>query len=88
MSKSLDALKAAEQVGTITSLTSIFENIASMRIAKIKDKVTRSQVFFDELWDIYTSLRVDPKDHFTGKKGSNVIIWGNNNGDGSQSGAI
>ncbi len=64
MSKSLDALKSAEQVGTITSLTSIFENIASMRIAKIKDKVTRSQNFFDELWGIYTSLRVDPSEHF------------------------
>ena len=67
MSKSLDALKSAEQVGTITSLTSIFENIASMRIAKIKDKVTRSQTFFDELWGIYTSLRVDPNEHFINK---------------------
>lgn len=79
MSKSLSALKESEQVGTITSLTSIFENIASMRIAKIKDKVTRSQIFFDELWGIYTSLRVDPKDHFTNASGvkrsqPNVIL--------------
>jgi F-type H+-transporting ATPase subunit gamma len=64
MSKSLESLRQADQIGTITSLTSIFENIASMRIAKIKDKVTRSQMFFDELWGIYTSLRVDPNEHF------------------------
>jgi F-type H+-transporting ATPase subunit gamma len=79
MSRSLDALKQAVQVGTITSLTSIFENIASMRIAKIKDKVTRSQMFFDELWGIYTSLRIDPNEHFVNAGGvkrdkPNVIL--------------
>ena len=52
--------KEAGQIGTITDLTGIFESIASIRISKIKDKVTRSQVFFDELWHIYSQLRVDP----------------------------
>lgn len=58
--------KEAGQIGTITDLTGIFESIASIRISKIKDKVTRSQVFFDELWHIYSQLRVDPKTRLTG----------------------
>ncbi len=58
--------KEAGQIGTITDLTGIFESIASIRIAKIKDKVTRSQTFFDELWHIYSQLRVDPKTRLTG----------------------
>lgn len=59
--------KEFEQVGTISELTGIFESIASMRISKIKEKVTRSQAFFDELWRIYTQLRVDPKTRLSGK---------------------
>ena len=58
----------AGQVGTISELTSVFESIASMRISKIKDKVTRSQAFFDELWQIYTALRIDPSEQLTGGK--------------------
>ncbi len=49
------------QLQTITELTGVFESIASMRIGRIKDKVSTSQAFFDELWAIYTSLRVDPR---------------------------
>ena len=59
----------AGQVGTISELTGIFESIASMRISKIKDKVTRSQAFFDELWQIYTQLRIDPTTRLSGKHG-------------------
>lgn len=39
-----------------------------MRIGKIKDRVTSSQKFFDELWAIYTQLRVDPNERLTGGK--------------------
>jgi F-type H+-transporting ATPase subunit gamma len=61
--------KEAGQVGTVTELTGIFESIASMRIGKIKDRVQRSQLFFAELWKIYTQLRVDPTERLTGKNG-------------------
>ncbi len=91
MSKSLESLRQADQIGTITSLTSIFENIASMRIAKIKDKVTRSQMFFDELWGIYTSLRVDPSEHFRnagGKKRDHPNVILALTGEGGLSGDI
>lgn len=46
-------------MGTLVELTSVFEGIASMRIAQIKNQVLQSTKFFDELWHIYTQLRVD-----------------------------
>lgn len=46
-------------MGTLVELTSAFEGIASMRIAQIKNQVLQSTKFFDELWAIYSQLRVD-----------------------------
>jgi F-type H+-transporting ATPase subunit gamma len=68
-SRSLAIEKEAGQVGTVHELTGIFESIASMRIGKIKDRVTKSQEFFSELWQIYTQLRIDPSERLTGKNG-------------------
>lgn len=52
---------AAERdgMGTIVGLTGVFQGLASMRIAQTKNQVLESQKFFDELWHIYTQLRVD-----------------------------
>lgn len=49
------------QVETIYSLTGVFENIASMRIGRIKNQVLASSNFFAELWQLYTSLSVQAK---------------------------
>jgi F-type H+-transporting ATPase subunit gamma len=68
-SNSLAIEQQAGQVGTVSELTGIFESIASMRIGKVKDRVSRSQLFFAELWQIYTQLRVDPTQRLTGKNG-------------------
>jgi len=46
-------------MATLVELTSVFEGIASMRIAQIKNQVLQSTKFFDELWKIYSQLRVD-----------------------------
>src|SRR4051812_38527383 len=46
-------------MGTLVELTSAFEGIASMRIAQIKNQVLQSTVFFNDLWNIYSQLRVD-----------------------------
>ena len=46
-------------MATLVELTSVFEGIASMRIAQIKNQVLQSTKFFNELWQIYTQLRVD-----------------------------
>lgn len=45
--------------GTMVDLSGVFEGIASMHIARIKDQVLQATEFFDELWGIYTQLRVD-----------------------------
>jgi ATP synthase F1 gamma subunit len=46
-------------MGTLVELTSVFEGIASMRIAQTKNQVLQSTVFFNALWHIYSQLRVD-----------------------------
>lgn len=44
---------------TLVTVTSSFEGIASMRISQIKSQVLQSTRFFQELWHIYSQLRVD-----------------------------
>jgi F-type H+-transporting ATPase subunit gamma len=46
-------------MGTLAELTSVFEGIASMRIAQIKNQVLQATQFFQDLWHIYSQLRVD-----------------------------
>jgi ATP synthase F1 gamma subunit len=46
-------------MATLVELTSVFEGIASMHLAQIKNQVLQSTKFFDELWAIYIQLRVD-----------------------------
>lgn len=45
-------------MATLVELTSVFEGIASMRIAQIKNQVLQATEFFNELWGIYSQLRV------------------------------
>lgn len=45
-------------MGTLVELTNVFQGIASMRIAEIKNQVLQATEFFDELWGIYSQLRV------------------------------
>jgi len=47
-----------EQIGTVNNITGVFESIASMKIARIKQQVLDSKDFFSELWDMYSSLNV------------------------------
>lgn len=46
-------------MGTLVELTSVFEGIASMKIALIKNQVLEATKYFDDLWHIYSQLRVD-----------------------------
>lgn len=55
----LDLAQEKADLATIANLTSAFEGLASMRIAQIKNQVQGAQIFFDELWNIYTQIRVD-----------------------------
>lgn len=66
---------AREEVSmaTLVELTSVFEGIASMRIGQIKNQVLQSTKFFNEIWAIYTQLRVDSLFSF-GREASKDII--------------
>lgn len=59
-----DIARERDTMGTVVELTSAFEGIASMHISQIKDQVLTSQNFFDELWRIYSQIRVDQTFHF------------------------
>jgi ATP synthase F1 gamma subunit len=60
-------------MSTIVSLTGAFEGIASMRIAQTKNQVLKSQAFFNELWQIYSQLRVDSLFRFGRKQEEDAI---------------
>ncbi|MDQ3065353.1 MAG: F0F1 ATP synthase subunit gamma [bacterium] len=51
--------KDVNTMATMVNLTSVFESLASMRISQIKGKVKQSEMFFGELWNIYSQIRVD-----------------------------
>jgi ATP synthase F1 gamma subunit len=51
--------KDVNAMGTLSELTSVFEGIASMRIAQIKNQVMQATQFFQEIWSIYSQIRVD-----------------------------
>ena len=57
-------------MGTLVELTNVFQGIASMRIAQIKNQVLQATQFFDELWGIYSQLRV-----------SSIFGFGRNNAE-------
>ncbi len=59
---------------TILELTSVFEGIASMRIAQIKDQVQESERFFADLWKIYSQIRVDKLFHFGRLQSAGKVI--------------
>lgn len=53
-------IKAEEMsMRTIVSLTSAFESLSSIQIAKTKNKVLISNQFFEEVWNIYKQIRMD-----------------------------
>jgi F-type H+-transporting ATPase subunit gamma len=59
MSNLQDVANQQTAMHTIVSLTGVFEGLASMRISQTKNQVLQSQYFFDDLWHIYSQLRVD-----------------------------
>lgn len=74
MSRIQDVAAQRVAMDTIVNLTSVFEGIASMRIAQTKNQVQQSQQFFSELWQIYTQLRVDKLFRFGRTGNSEEII--------------
>ncbi len=54
-----DVARKREAMAALRNLTGVFEGLASMRIAQVKNQVLESQKFFSELWHIYSQIRVD-----------------------------
>jgi len=59
--------KDSKQIGTIEDLTSVFESIASTKVAKVRGKVGLSKEFFRLLWASYRFVKIDPKTHITNR---------------------
>jgi ATP synthase F1 gamma subunit len=59
MKRPQEIAKSHYAMASIAKLTTVFESLASMRIAQTKDQVLHSKMFFDELWNMYSQLRVD-----------------------------
>lgn len=51
-----------DQIHMVEDLTGVFESVASIKIAKIRNRVIASKDYFAELWQTYRGLRVDPKE--------------------------
>lgn len=69
-----DIQKEEHAIGTLVELTSVFEGIASMRIAQIKNQVLEATAFFNDLWGIYSQLRVDSLFRFGRSQSDEKII--------------
>lgn len=84
MRRPVEIQREESAVGTLVELTNVFQGIASMRIAQIKNQVLQSTKFFDQLWGIYTQLRLGESfgfgrtnlDHTVSDKDLYVIITG------------
>lgn len=59
MKRPLDIKAEEESMRTMVTLTSAFESLSSMSLAQTKDKVLISNMFFEEVWNIYKQIRID-----------------------------
>lgn len=73
MSRLQEVAERRAAMDTIVNLTSVFEGLASMRIAQVKNQVLQSQEFFSEIWHMYQQIRVDSLFRFGRGKGEDII---------------
>ncbi|HSX17307.1 MAG TPA: F0F1 ATP synthase subunit gamma [Patescibacteria group bacterium] len=73
MSRLQEVAEKQIAMDTILNLTGVFEGLASMRIASVKNQVLESQQFFSEIWHIYKQLRVDSLFRFGRTRQDDVI---------------
>lgn len=78
MKRALTIQDEVTQIAAVERLTSVFEGIASIKISRIRDKVLFSKAFFDDLWQTYKQLRIDPEEQMRRphreKKDQQVIV--------------
>lgn len=74
MSRLQELEKTKIGVEAMVEMSSVFEGIASMKIAKIKNQVLQANEFFDALWKIYTQLRVDSLFRFGRDENEDTVL--------------
>jgi F-type H+-transporting ATPase subunit gamma len=77
MRRATNIAQELSQIHTVEDLTEVFESIASIRIAKIRNRVVASKAFFAKLWQTYSGLRINPKERLArteGTKKKNVFV--------------
>ena len=74
MSRLNDIEKQLHGLETMAEISGVFEGIASMKIARIKNQVLQATQFFNELWAIYTQIRVDSLFRFGRRTSLHKII--------------
>ena len=79
MRRAIHIANDLSQIHTVEDLTEVFESIASIRIARIRNRVVDSKAFFAELWHTYSGLRIDPSQRMKAgrdrtQKGKNVFV--------------
>ena len=74
MRQLIDIEREEKSIGTLVELTGVFEGIASMRIAQIKNQVLQATEFFNDLWEIYSQLRVDNLFRFGRSQSSEEVL--------------
>jgi len=74
MSRLQEIEKQMKGMGAMVEMSSVFEGIASMKIARIKNQVLQATLFFDDLWSIYTQIRVDSLFRFGRNTSSEEVI--------------
>ncbi len=73
MKSLIEVAEEQQAMQSVLGLTSVFEGLASMRIAQVKDQVLSSQHFFNELWNIYSKIRVN-KEFSYGRNDQDKVI--------------
>ncbi len=77
MKRPLAIQQEFNQIGTVEDLVSIFEAIASIHIGQIRDKVLASTDYFNELWQVYSQLRLskeESKERLSIQKGQGTAL--------------
>ncbi len=73
MKRLIDIASEQSAMQSVLGLTNVFEGLASMRIAQVKDQVLSSERFFNELWAIYSQIRINKRFSY-GRESDDKVI--------------
>ncbi len=74
MKRPLEIKAEVNTMETLVTLTSAFQGIASAHLARIRSEVLKSNAFFEDLWQVYSKIRVDKIFHFGRRADEENII--------------